>query len=161
MIPAIVSLCVLAAYIAATSVMCKGVPSSVSSTFYQLKSGWIFTIVLWIVVFTLLPTWLEVGNPHFQFLVFLSCAGLAFVAAAPNFKDIDHNVHVGATAVCAMSAMAWVLCHVPMLIALWFGWVMYIAVQMRGGKTFIECKPLFWAEVTAFAITYSAIFIVG
>ena len=161
MIPAIVSLCVLAAYIAATCFMCKGVPKSISSTFYELKHGWIFTITLWVVAFTLLPTWLEVGNPYFQFLVFFSCMGLAFVGAAPHFKTYEHDVHVYATAVCALSATVWVICNVPLLIALWLVWAMYIAVQVRGGKSFLECKPLFWAEIIAFVITYSAIFIVS
>jgi len=156
----IISTAAFAAYIT-TMIALFGIPESISETYYLLEhrcgknNGWIFTIFCWIVVFTLLPFWLEYSHENTQFLAFLSGAGLLFVGTAPQFKDVglSRTVHFAAAFVCAAASISW-LCFTNMwtypLITLLIA--CFISILNR-------TKWLFWIELAAFAATYLALFI--
>lgn len=73
-------------------------PISLSETYYdlkRLKKGWYFTVTLITTAVTLLPIWLDkTEGAWYQFLVFISCACVLFVAVTPDYrKDMERKIH--------------------------------------------------------------------
>jgi len=77
----------------------KGVPTSLSDTFYLYNAkvkdlGWVFTLVLWsVAILTLIPTLDLFDGKWYQPFTFLMCGALGFVGAAPHFKDSEAVIH--------------------------------------------------------------------
>lgn len=145
---------ILAAYLAFA--ICKtGWPYSISETYYRLKAAGskegLFTLALTAVALTAIVPLIEVTPAKWQFLAFLMCAGILFVAFAPQFaRKLDNWVHYIATAVAGISSITWCIVAynwgwLALLIAL--GIVVYPIVKNRA-------KWLFWLEVAVFAATY-------
>lgn len=86
------------------------IPESISAIYYLLgKRGWIFQIVMVLVAVMLFFPWIEKSDDSLQFLPFLSCGSLLFVAAAPAFRlRLDGMVHYSSAIVCGVSAVLWV-----------------------------------------------------
>ena len=100
-------LIVLFGYVIASIIKGKKLPVSLSDTYY-LWPKWVFPTVMTVTGFGLLPCWLEITEGHpLQFLVFLSCAGLIFVGAAPNFKydKLENSIHMKAAYIASFSAV--------------------------------------------------------
>lgn len=85
------------------------IPESISAIYYLLgKKGWIFQIVMVLVAVMLFFPWMEKSDDSLQFLPFLSCGSLLFVAAAPAFRlRLDGMVHYSSAIVCGVSAVLW------------------------------------------------------
>lgn len=154
------SLAIILTYV---GVMVKrnGIPSSISDTFYSLKHKVWFGFSMIGTALLLMPSLLNYTPEIYQFLAFLMCAGLCFVGVAPNFKKgMDRPVHIGATCVSAISSQVWIILTQPYVLLLWAAWISYIVIRIRkvwNGNlydSFVICKPLFWAEATAFAMIY-------
>lgn len=154
----IVSLLLLAAYIAYAVGVVRGIPSSVSDTYYRLekrgKRKGLFQLAMIVPAMLLLPAWLECSGENIRFLAFLSCGGLIFVGAAPLFKlELEGRVHYSAAAVCGISAILWV-CLSGM-------WIIPLAVlPVVAGMGIRYRKWVFWIECAAFAVTYLAVLLV-
>lgn len=161
MILILLSLAIILTYV---GVMVKrnGIPYSISDTFYSLEhKGW-FGFSMIGTALLLMPSLIAYTPESYQFLAFLMCAGLIFVGAAPNFKKgLDRPIHIGATCVAALSSQIWVILTQPLLLLLWVAWIAYIGVMLKRNwngdlwNSFVSCKPLFWAEATAFAMVYA------
>ena len=156
------SFLVLAAYLV---IMYKefGLPSMISDTYYQLESktkgsGWLFTAVLWIVSFSVLLCLLDTGE-GIQAFAFLGCAGLAFVGAAPQFKEQDvSSVHRLGAIVAAVGGIGWCLsvcdhfpvcCFSTALIALQY-FLYLLRCRYRKNMSHIG----YWAEASAILDVY-------
>lgn len=134
-----------------------GLPSMVSDTYYQLETrrknlGWIFTAVLWLVSLTMLMCLLDTGK-GIQAFAFLGCAGLAFVGAAPRFRQQEERgVHRTGAAIAALGGIAWSLTacwYVTVIIAIQY--ILYLLrCHYRKDMTHIG----YWAEVSAFLDVY-------
>lgn len=159
---ALISFLVLIAYLV---IMYKmfGLPSMISDTYYQLESkkrgsGWLFTAVLWIVSFSVLLCLLDTGE-GIQAFAFLGCAGLAFVGAAPQFKEQDvRNVHRLGAIVAAAGGIGWCLsvcdhfpacCSSTALIALQY-FLYLLRCRYRKNMSHIG----YWAEASAILDVY-------
>lgn len=169
----IISLVIFLAYLAG---MYKyfGIPYSISDTYYKLEKrkkglGWLFTAMCWGVSGTLLPALLDLTPESYQFTAFLSCAGLMFVGAAPQFKlSLTGAVHYGAAAVCVIFSQILVgLTCWWVLLPVWLAFIGYILFNLfkhsdffRGRIYFIESKPMFWCEVAALLSFFTAIIII-
>lgn len=93
-------------------VVCKfGIPRSLSDTYYLLnKNGWLFQLVLVVFAFLVIPIWLDCSSENTEFLAFLSCSGIWFVAAAAAFKiDLTGVVHYVSAVLCCVCAVVWQL----------------------------------------------------
>lgn len=99
----------LSAYLCYTAWVGRSIPESLSATYYMLgKRGWLFQVMMAFTAVILLPTWLDVTPDEWQFLPFLSCGSLLFVAVAPAFKlRLDGIVHYASAIVCGLSAVLW------------------------------------------------------
>lgn len=105
--------------------MRKGIPESLSATYYSLgRHGWVFQLVMFLSGFLLFPVWSQLGSEDQTFLAFLSCASLLFVAAAPAFKlSLDGAVHYTSAVICCVCAVLWQILEGLWDVTLWFGFV--------------------------------------
>lgn len=112
----------------------KGVPESVSATYYTLgKHGWVFQVLMVLVGFLLLPLWLAVSDDCHQWLCFLACASLVFVGVAPCFKlELDGKVHYTSAIVCCVCVVLWQIVEELWDVTLFFAWMGgMLSLQMR------------------------------
>ena len=82
----IISFWVIAAYTAAVCIKAKGVPYSISATYYAIEhKGW-FRFTMWACPMVLMPVILEVSKPGTEFLAYLALAGMIVVGCFPDYK---------------------------------------------------------------------------
>lgn len=87
----ILSMLVMAAYTAAVCIKQKGVPYSISATFYAIEhKGW-FRFAMWVCPALLMPAISEVSNPGTEFLAFLALAGMIVVGCFPDIGQTSSN----------------------------------------------------------------------
>ena len=130
-----------------------GVQPSISDNYYVSKHPWTFTLVMWTVAFMMLPPMLSATTEAFQFTAFLSCAGITFVGAAAAYKQsMTNTVHTIGAVIAALFAIIWAYTICPPLPTIAILTAAYILIAMRRHK-------VYWAEITAFAMTYLTYFI--
>ena len=157
----IVSALCVAAYTAAVCVKCKGVPYSISETFYRLEHKLWFGATMFLTAGLLMPAILEMTPESYQFTAFLACAGMMLVGAAPNFREgIERPIHIAGAILCLVFSQVWVGLTCPWFLLVWIVYVIYTVVMMachvtdRALSDFLRTKPMFWVEVTALVVTY-------
>lgn len=161
----IISFLVIAAYTAAVCVKQKGVPYSISATFYKLQHPYWFMAAMWATAGLLMPAALETGKSGTEFLAFLACAGMIFVGAAPNFREeLEGKVHMLGAVVCVVASQLWVAFNCWwVLIPVWLAFIVYTVIGMSKRvsdsiwQDFVSTKPMFWCEIAALAATYIVI----
>lgn len=160
MILIILSLAIIATYVL-VMIFKKGIPYSISDTYYSLEHKLWFGISMAATALLLMPSVLDLTPSSYQFTAFLMCAGLIFVGAAPNFKaGLDRPVHISATSVAALNSQIWIALTEPWLLLIWIALIVYLAIKLKQvwngnlKQSFVLCKPLFWAEITMFAMMY-------
>lgn len=162
----IISMLVIAAYTAAVCVKQKGVPASISATFYKLEHPYWFLATMWLTAGLLMPAILEISKPNTEFLAFLACAGMMLVGAAPNFKEeTEGKIHTAGAILCIVGSQAWIAFNFAWSLLVWFVYVVYTVVMMAKHVSdslvsdFLWTNPMFWIEIAALAATYVSIFI--
>lgn len=137
-----------------------GVPESLSNSFYILDDvkkglGYLFTIALYLTVFTLLPVWFSIGgNENIEFLKFFSAAMLGFVGAAPLFKGSDKEYHGKFAIISAITGILWIIFATPY----WY-LLLAIAMLMIGLMLITKTKKsiTYWLEMVMFIAIYLVI----
>lgn len=162
----ILSIICITAYTAAVCIKCKGIPSSISSTFYSLEHKFGFGATMWLTAGLLMPAILEVTPNSYQFTAFLACVGMFLVGVAPNFREgIERKVHTAGAIMCILFSQVWVLLTCPWMMLVWVAYLIYTALMMmknwKGNfiSAFLLTKPMFWVEITALLATYVTLFI--
>lgn len=79
---------------------------TLSETHYRMPK-WAFPVAMVSCAVLALPYWLEVSNCRYQFLAFLSCAGVVFMGVEPLFKWEDRLPHILSVCVAGVSAFIW------------------------------------------------------
>lgn len=103
----IMSLLDLTAYIVSCVCFC-GVPTSISATYYNTQHKWMLPLVLGISLATAIVPFFDLTPDYLRFLVFITVAGLMFVASAPAFrKEFEGKVHCVAAITAGASSVAW------------------------------------------------------
>ncbi len=111
--------------------------------------------------------WLDATPEQWQFLAFLSVAGLCFVGAAAAFReDFVARVHYAGAGVCAVASQLWIF----LAAGLW--WVSLACLLAAGAACFCLWRRasrrvgrpqfanvVFWAEVWAFAALFVSLLI--
>ena len=172
MLPLSIPLTIFLVYVIGSCLYLNGIPSSISNTYYLFEEkhkgmGWLFTLFCWSVAFTLLPSLLEVTDESYQFCVFLTCAGMGFVGAAPQFKmDMTGTVHYVSAAFCMIFSQLWAILTcwwIPLII--WLIYIISTTVFMKKHKganlrdKFRQTKPMFWIEVASFTSVFAVIIV--
>lgn len=119
-----------------------GLPKSISDSYYILKKKhrWVFTLILWGFAVPLIPA----GD---SLLMVLAVMGIAFVGAAPAFKDfeVERRVHVmGATAGVVLGMVSLWTEHGVWYVTVLYAF-MFLVLLINNVKNVI-----FWIEVLAF-----------
>lgn len=160
------SITIIAAYTAAVCIKQKGVPYSISATFYKLAHPYWFWGAMSLTAFFLSPVMIEVGKDSTQWAAFLALTGMLMVGAAPNFRDdTEGKIHITGAVLCVGMSQLWVLLNQPLVLYLWAAWWIYIICHLARHISddpwhdFVSAKPMFWAEVVALATTYLTIII--
>lgn len=163
----IISLLIIAGYTAAVCLKTKGVPNSISATYFSLKHKLIFGACMCMTAMFLFPVVWEVSTTFMmQLLAIGSCVGLIGVGLAPDFRDDWINkIHCGSAALTLISSQLWVGCSPVwwILIPAWLTYLIYTGVSIARRKDgvlvyrFLQTKPMFWCEITALICIYAAI----
>lgn len=143
-----------------------GIQPSISDNYYVSRHPWTFTLVFWLVAFTMLPPMLSATSETWQFTAFLACAGIAFVGAAAAYRQqLTNTVHIAGAATSGLMAIVWAYTICPPLPTL----ALIVAAYLLLSKPRCQQPPclqhqsqvstIYWLEVTAFATTYLTYFI--
>lgn len=155
---AVFSFIIFAAYVGTTTAL-FGVPSSLSDTFYLLGKrdgyGGIFTGAMLLMAMTIFAPMIEATRGDMQILAFACPAALAFVGAAPCFKEEESVIHTIAALVAAVSGIAWCLFLTPY----WF--IVPIVAFLLGEAAFVTRTAsrcyIWWLEMVAFISVYACL----
>lgn len=158
MIATILSFVIIAVYTVAMCIVGGGIPRSLSATVFDLppKYSWIWTAVIGLAAFLVMPPFIESTNRETQPLAFIACAALLFVAVTPLVKvkdDIAYHIHMTAAVVCAVSSQLSVAINQPLLLLGWLPWSVYFVYSLTDFEKW-QTKA-FWAEMTCFALTFA------
>lgn len=164
----LISFLIIATYIGAT-IYKKGIPYSISETYYRLRYEYIFPFVMLATAFTLLLPALEASSENSQFLMFLSTIAMAVIGLAPNFiygEKSERIAHYVASAALFLFTQIWVGCNFAPMLLCWIGYLAYIILNLKDTdlslglwNRFVSLKPLFWAEMIVVFITYVTVLI--
>ena len=149
---AIISAIVFALYLL---IMAKlhGIQPSISDNYYVSRHPWTFTLVMWLVAFSMMPAMIEATSETWQFTAFLSCAGIAFVGAAAAYRQqLTNTVHIAGAATAGLFSIVWAYTICPPLPSVAIIAAVYILLSRQR-------HMVYWLEVTAFAMTYLTLFI--
>ena len=134
------------------------IPTSISNTYYLLeekyKCGWIFVVVFMFTPILMIMPWIDISSERYEMFPALSCMALAFVGAAPFFKDHSNGVHFVAAGICMMLSQAWIVLDTDLwwLSVACFAW----AIVPTALNT---SKALYWFEIAAFTSTFGAVLV--
>lgn len=163
----ILSALIIAAYTVAVCIKCKGIPYSISETYYKISHKFWFGVTMVLTACLLMPSILEVTPYSYQFTAFLACAGMIATGVAPNFREgIEKKIHTSGAVLCLVFSQVWVLLTCPWLLLVWAGYLVYTVVMMIKNwtgyftGTFLGTKPMFWVEITALVATYVTLIII-
>lgn len=130
-----------------------GIQPSISDNYYVSRHPWTFTLVMWLVAFTMLPPMLDATTETWQFTAFLSCAGIAFVGAAAAYRQqLTNTVHIAGAATAGLFSIVWAYTICPLLPIIAIITAIYLLVSKPRHK-------IYWIELTAFVMTYITCFI--
>lgn len=144
----IASMIILFGYLAFVVVK-FGIPQSISDTFYLLgKKGWMFQVALAATAFCVIPSLIDASTENTQFLAFLGCGGLAFVAFAPLFKmELEGKVHFVSAYICCGSLALWQVFNTSWVIPVVC--LALVAIPMLKDK-----KYMWWLEIATIVSAY-------
>lgn len=86
MILTLLSLLVFASYVGVMIYKTKGIPYSISDTYYILSNRYWLGICMILQSLLLLPAALDASTENSQFLIFLSVVGMIVLGVSPNFR---------------------------------------------------------------------------
>lgn len=163
----IISALLIAAYTVAVCIKCKGIPYSISETYYKINHKFWFGVTMVLTACLLMPAILEVTSDSYQFTAFLACAGMIATGVAPNFREgIEKKFHTSGAVLCLVFSQVWVGLTLPWMLLLWAGYLVYTIVMMIKNwngyftSTFLSTKPMFCVEITALVAIYVTLLIV-
>lgn len=120
-----------------------GVPTSLSESYYRLgQFGWLFPLCMCLVSASLFPVWIENAN-GIEFLPFLACCNLIFVAFTPAYRmDLQEVIHYTAAVMSGFSAVLWQVLAGLWDITLLFAFVggMFVLMDKKRYMFTLECS---------------------
>lgn len=139
----IASMTTIALYVGAMVYTGRKIPESISQTVFLLprKGQWVFTIVMWMVGFMLMPVLMEKVSEQTQFIAFLMIGGVCFVGAAPLVPKAKNTVHYVGAVDAGIASQLLVALNQPLLLLLWFLYIGYTLLAKDVSRN------VFWVEI--------------
>lgn len=162
----IISLGCILAYTLAVCLKFKGIPNSISASFYSLEHKYWFRFTMWVAPMFLLPAILEVSKPNTEFLAFLAIVGMIIVGCFPDYANNKFNKrgHESGAIMTMLFSQVWVACNFPWILFLWLAYVAYTAIMMNESDDstlkdkFYDTNPLFWIESSCILTVFTSMF---
>lgn len=163
---AIVSTVLFVAYNIIVNVINGKILPSLSDSFYLLNEkknglGYAFSVMLFIVVITLIPTAIDITPDVWKFIPFIMCGSLALVGSAPLFKAQDNPWHsvfailsAAASIGWAIALQAWICFAVGISLA-GLGWVLSHFLLKQEWKS----VKTYWLEMMCFYSVYITVMV--
>lgn len=174
LISALVSVLTFIAYIAFVLTKFKTIPTSLSETYYMFgesKLKYLFTAMMVICAFTIMPPMIEITRESVQFLAFFCPAAICFVGVAPNFKEeMEGKVHSTSACIAAGAGLLWTAFGTS------FWWMILVSIILIGitiyllgiynvakglikncAITSLKSTRIWWLEMIAFLSVYSSL----
>ena len=105
----VLSLLLIVSYTIGVCAYTRGIPYSISETYYKIKHKFWFAVATIGTAALLMPAILEVTREQYQFLAFLACVGMILTGAAPNFREgIERKIHIAGAFICLVFSQLWV-----------------------------------------------------
>lgn len=147
----VIAITVIALYVGAMIYTGRQIPESISQTVFVLprKGQWLFTVVMWVVGFLLMPVLMEKVSEQTQFIAFLMVSGILFVGASPLVLKEKNTIHYVFAAVAGIASQLLVALNKPLLLLLWFLYIGYTLLAKDGSKN------LFWVEVSCMLTVFA------
>lgn len=157
----VLSLLLIVSYTIGVCAYTRGIPYSISETYYKIKHKFWFAVATIGTAALLMPAILEVTPEQYQFLAFLACVGMILTGAAPNFREgIEKKIHIAGAFMCLVFSQWWVASLYPFLLVLWLLYLIYTILDIKRKwkgnliQAFIYTKPMFFIEITAITSVY-------
>ena len=121
-------------------------PQSISATSYisreEYGTSLPFVALCIIAAVFLFPLWIDKTPDEYQFLVFLSCAGMLFAGSTPLYRqEFESKVHYTGGAIAFVCGIAWLI--------LMHCWISLASIAIVGGVwTLVERKS--WTFIFEF-----------
>lgn len=156
----ITSLVILMSYTVAVCIK-FGIPTTLSESYYFIYKKYLFTLVMWLSGFLLLPPIMEMTGGDTQIIPFLSIVGIMIVGAAPKYKEQERTLHIIGATMAGFFSQLWIILYAyPWTLLTWFIliiWAIGILIESKLVKWSEELdkrKWFFWAEMLAFINLY-------
>lgn len=159
----IVSIALLLSYTIGVCIKDKGIPYSISATYYSLKHKFWFGVSMMGGGMSLMPAILEMSKSNTEWAAFLACFGVVLVGFSPNFRDsFVYTVHMTGAVLCVLFSQVWVAMNSPIYLLVWVIYLIYTIICMINSNgiiinRYLSTKPMFWVEIAALTSTYLAL----
>lgn len=156
----ITSLVILMSYTVAVCIK-FGIPTTLSESYYFIYKKYLFTLVMWLSGFLLLPPIMEMTGGDTQIIPFLSIIGIMTVGAAPRYKEQERTLHIMGATMAGFFSQLWIILYAyPWTLLTWailIIWAIGILIEsklMEWSEELDKRKWFFWAEMLAFINLY-------
>ena len=156
----ITSLVILMSYTVAVCIK-FGIPTTLSESYYFIYKKYLFTLVMWLSGFLLLPPIMEMTGGDTQIIPFLSIIGIMIVGAAPRYKEQERTLHIMGATMAGFFSQLWIILYAyPWTLLTWailIIWAIGILIEsklMEWSEELDKRKWFFWAEMLAFINLY-------
>lgn len=157
----VISIILMLSYTIGVCIKDKGIPYSISATYYILEHKFWFGVSMIGGGMSLMPAILEMGNTNSEWAAFLACFGVILVGFSPNFREeFIHTMHMTGAVMCVLFSQVWVLMNSPIYLSVWGLYILYTIIGMIISKDYLiinrylSTKPMFWVEIAALTSTY-------
>ena len=156
----ITSLVILMSYTVAVCIK-FGIPTTLSESYYFIYKKYLFTLVMWLSGFLILPPIMEMTGGNTQIIPFLSIIGIMIVGAAPRYKEQERTLHIMGATMAGFFSQLWIILYAyPWTLLTWFIliiWAIGILIESKlveWSEELDKRKWFFWAEMLAFVNLY-------
>lgn len=156
----ITSLVILMSYTVAVCIK-FGIPTTLSESYYFIYKKYLFTLVLWLSGFLILPPIMEMTGGDTQIIHFLSIIGIMIVGAAPKYKEQERTLHIIGATMAGFFSQLWIILYAyPWTLLTWailIIWAIGILIESKlveWSEELDKRKWFFWAEMLAFINLY-------
>lgn len=156
----ITSLVILMSYTVAVCIK-FGIPTTLSESYYFIYKKYLFTLVMWLSGFLLLPPIMEMTGGDTQIIPFLSIIGIMIVGAAPRYKEQERTLHIIGATMAGFFSQLWIILYAyPWTLLTWailIIWAIGILIESKlveWSEELDKRKWFFWAEMLAFINLY-------
>lgn len=156
----ITSLVILMSYTVAVCIK-FGIPTTLSESYYFIYKKYLFTLVMWLSGFLILPPIMEMTGGDTQIIPFLSIIGIMIVGAAPRYKEQERTLHIIGATMAGFFSQLWIILYAyPWTLLTWailIIWAIGILIEsklMEWSEELDKRKWFFWAEMLAFINLY-------